>query len=37
MKNFYNRKLGKPFLDPSHTPVTLEHLRDALPPAAPRE
>lgn len=26
MKNFYNRKLGKPFLDPSLVPVTLEHL-----------
>jgi hypothetical protein len=26
MKNFYNRKLGKPFLDPSLLPVTLEHL-----------
>ena len=26
MKNFYNRKLGKPFLDPSQVPVTLEHL-----------
>lgn len=26
MKNFYNRKLGKPFLDPSLIPVTLEHL-----------
>lgn len=27
MKNFYNRKLGKPYLDPSQVPVTLEHLR----------
>jgi hypothetical protein len=26
MKNFFNRKLGKPFLDPSQVPVTLEHL-----------
>lgn len=26
MKNFYNRKLGKPYLDPSLVPVTLEHL-----------
>lgn len=26
MKNFYNRKLGKPWLDPSLVPVTLEHL-----------
>jgi len=26
MKNFYNRKLGKPYLDPSQVPVTLEHL-----------
>lgn len=28
MKNFYNRKLGKPYLDPSQVPVTLEHLRE---------
>lgn len=27
MKNFYNRKLGKPYLDPSQTPVSLEHCR----------
>lgn len=27
MKNFYNRKLGKPYLDPSQIPVTLEHLQ----------
>lgn len=27
MKNFFNRKLGKPYLDPSQVPVTLEHLR----------
>lgn len=26
MKNFYNRKLGKPYTDPSQVPVTLEHL-----------
>lgn len=26
MKNFYNRKLGKPYLDPSQVPVNLEHL-----------
>lgn len=26
MKNFYNRKLGKPFLDPSQVPVTLAHM-----------
>ena len=26
MKNFFNRKLGKPFLDPSQVPVTLEHM-----------
>jgi hypothetical protein len=26
MKNFYNRKLGKPFLDPSQVPVNLEHM-----------
>ena len=29
MKNFFNRKLGKPYLDPSQVPVTLEHLREA--------
>lgn len=29
MKNFYNRKLGKPYVDPSQVPVTLEHLREA--------
>lgn len=28
MKNFFNRKLGKPYLDPSQVPVTLEHLRE---------
>lgn len=28
MKNFYNRKLGKPYLDPTQVPVTLEHLRE---------
>lgn len=27
MKNFFNRKLGKPYLDPSQVPVTLEHCR----------
>lgn len=26
MKNFFNRKLGKPYLDPSQVPVTMEHL-----------
>ena len=26
-KNFYNRVLGRPFLDPSMIPVTLEHMR----------
>jgi len=26
MKNFFNRKRGKPYLDPSLVPVTLEHL-----------
>lgn len=26
MKNFYNRKLGKPFLDPSQVPVSLAHM-----------
>lgn len=26
LKNFYNRKLGKPFLDPSLVPVTMDHL-----------
>lgn len=29
MKNFYNRKLGKPYLDPSQIPVTLEHCHAA--------
>lgn len=29
LKNFYNRKLGKPFLDPSQVPVSMEHLREA--------
>lgn len=28
MKNFFNRKLGKPYLDPSQVPVTMEHLRE---------
>lgn len=27
MKNFFNRKLGKPYLDPSQIPVTLEHMK----------
>ncbi|EJG5414253.1 phage terminase large subunit family protein [Salmonella enterica] len=27
MKNFFNRKLGKPYLDPSLVPVNMEHLR----------
>lgn len=27
MKNFYNRKLGKPFMDPSLVPVTMEHMK----------
>jgi Phage terminase large subunit (GpA) len=26
MKNFFNRKLGKPYLDPTQVPVSLEHL-----------
>lgn len=26
MKNYYNRKLGKPYQDPSQIPVTLAHL-----------
>lgn len=26
MKNFFNRKLGKPYLDPTQVPVTLEDL-----------
>lgn len=26
MKNFFNRKRGKPYVDPSQVPVTLEHL-----------
>lgn len=29
MKNFYNRKLGKPYLDPSQIPVNLEHCHAA--------
>lgn len=28
MKNFYNRKLGKPYTDPSQVPVTLEILNE---------
>lgn len=28
MKNFYNRKLGKPYTDPSQVPVTMEILND---------
>lgn len=28
MKNFYNRKLGKPYLDPSQVPVNLEMLNE---------
>lgn len=28
MKNFYNRKLGKPYLDPTQVPVDLEMLND---------
>lgn len=30
MKNFFNRKLGKPYLDPSQVPVTLEHLANCV-------
>lgn len=30
MKNFYNRKLGKPYLDPSLVPVTLEHMANCV-------
>ena len=30
MKNFYNRKLGMPYLDPSQVPVTLEHLNNCV-------
>jgi hypothetical protein len=29
MKNFFNRKLGKPYQDPTQIPVTLEHLNKA--------
>lgn len=29
MANFYRRKLGKPYLDPSQVPVTLEHCNAA--------
>lgn len=28
MKNFYNRKLGKPYMDPSQVPVNLEMLNE---------
>ncbi len=28
MKNFYNRKLGKPYTDPSQVPVTMEILNE---------
>jgi hypothetical protein len=30
LKNFHNRKLGKPFLDPTVTPVTMEHCARAV-------
>jgi phage terminase large subunit GpA-like protein len=30
LKNYHNRKLGKPFLDPTVTPVTLEHCARAV-------
>lgn len=30
MKNFFNRKLGKPYLDPSLVPVNLEHLAECV-------
>lgn len=29
MKNFFNRKLGKPYLDPTLVPVSLEHCKAA--------
>jgi hypothetical protein len=29
-KNFYNRVLGKPYLDPSQIPVTLEHMANCV-------
>ncbi|MEP6967194.1 MAG: hypothetical protein ABI906_03860, partial [Pseudomonadota bacterium] len=29
-KNFHNRVLGKPWLDPSQTPVTLEHMANCV-------
>lgn len=29
-KNFYNRVLGKPYLDPTQIPVTLEHMRNCV-------
>lgn len=29
-KNFYNRVLGKPWLDPSQIPVTLEHMANCV-------
>lgn len=30
MKNFFNRKLGMPYLDPSQVPVNLEHLANCV-------
>lgn len=30
MKNFFNRKLGKPYLDPSQVPVNLDHLANCV-------
>jgi hypothetical protein len=29
-KNFYNRVLGKPFMDPTQIPVTLEHMANCV-------
>lgn len=29
-KNFHNRVLGKPYLDPTQTPVTLEHMANCV-------
>lgn len=30
MKNFFNRKRGKPYVDPSQVPVSLEHLANCV-------
>lgn len=30
MQNFFNRKLGKPYLDPSQVPVNLDHMKNCV-------